>query len=116
MLEMKYRIWLEQDGKIFGKGPYRLLKGVRENGSLSEAAKAMGMSYNKAYNLIRLIEGRLGFRLIDSKSGGTKGGGSVLTTEAEKLIASYEEFSADCERCLREIFERHFENNDILNR
>lgn len=114
MLDIKYKIWLEQDGKAFGKGPFLLLKGVKESGSLSEAAKTMGMSYNKAYNLVRLIEGRLGFRLIESKSGGTKGGGSVLTPEAEKLMQTYGNFYMECERSIREIFMRHFEDKDSI--
>jgi len=112
MLEVKYKIWLEQDGKVFGKGPYHLLKRVKNTGSLSKAAKTMGMSYNKAYNLIRLIEGRLGFGLIVSKSGGRKGGSSVLTPEAEKLMQVYEEFSAECEHSIQKIFMKYFKDGD----
>lgn len=114
MFEVKYKIWLEQEGKAFGKGPLLLLKGVKESGSLSEAAKAMGMSYNKAYNLIRLIEGRLGYKLIESKSGGTKGGGSYLTKEAEALMQLYGEFFTECERSIQEIYKRFFGDRDSI--
>lgn len=114
MLEIRYKIWLERDGKAFGKGPFLLLKGVKESGSLSEAAKAMGMSYNKAYNLIRQIEGRLGYKLIESKSGGTKGGGSSLTKEAEELMRVYGEFFTECERSIQEIFTRFFKDRDSI--
>lgn len=113
MLEVKYKIWLENDGKVFGKGPYCLLKGVKDKGSLSEAAKVMGMSYNKAYNLIRLIEGRLGFKLIASKSGGTKGGGSILTLEAENLMEVYEGFLIECEQSIQQLFSKHFKDKNI---
>lgn len=108
MLELKYKIWLEQNGKVFGKGPYELLRGVRDKGSLSEAAKSMDMSYNKAFNLVKDIEKRLGFGLICSKTGGTGGGGSELTVEAEELMAKYEVFAKECEDSLDKIFEKYF--------
>ena len=92
MLQVKYKVWLDDDGIIFGKGPYNLLNGVKDKGSLSVAAKSMGMSYNKAHNLIKKIEERLGFKLLVSKSGGTKGGGSYITEEAENLMKTYESF------------------------
>lgn len=114
MFEVKYKIWLDKDGKVFGKGPYCLLKGIREKGSLSKSAKSMGMSYNKAFNLVKDIEDRLGFKLLTSKSGGTKGGGSILTEEAENLIKVYEEFFQECEQSIHEIFSRHFIDKDYL--
>lgn len=108
MYQLKYKLWLEKDGKVFGKGPLELLKGVRDSGSLSEAARSMNMSYNKAYNLIRGIEEKLSFSLIESKSGGSGGGGSRLTEKAEALMNTYQSFSEECERSLNEIFRRYF--------
>jgi molybdate transport system regulatory protein len=113
MLEVKYKIWLDRDGKVFGKGPYCLLKGIKDKGSLSESAKSMGMSYNKAYNLIKDIEDKLGFKLLTSRSGGTKGGGSSLTKEAESLIRTYEKFFYECEQSIHEIFDKHFKGKDL---
>lgn len=95
---------------MFGKGPLELLKGVKETGSLSESAKKMGMSYNKAYNLIKDIEKKLGYGLIISKTGGASGGGSELTVDAEVLIDKYEKFFDECEESLNEIFLKHFKN------
>lgn len=115
MLEVKYKIWLDNDGKIFGKGPYELLKGVRDKKSLSESARSMGMSYNKAYNLIKEIEGRLGYKLISSQSGGTKGGSSSLTREAEDLIEVYEKFMHECEQSIHDIFNKYYEKGEGFN-
>lgn len=113
MLEVKYKIWLDKDGKAFGQGPYCLLKGIKDKGSLSESAKCLGMSYNKAFNLIKDIEARLGYKLLTSRSGGTKGGGSSLTAEAENLIKVYEEFFNECEQSIHEIFNKHFGDKDL---
>jgi molybdate transport system regulatory protein len=108
MLELKYKIWLEYSGKVFGKGPYDLLVGVKETGSLLESAKNINMSYNKAFTLIKAIEKRLGYKLIESKVGGVGGGGSKLTPEAEMLMTKYTQFMEECETCLDKIFHKYF--------
>lgn len=108
MLEFRYKIWLEKEGKVFGKGPYELLRGIRDTGSLSESAKGMKMSYNKAFNLIKDIEKKLGYELLASKRGGTSGGGSTLTSEAETLMMKYESFISECEKSINEIFSKYF--------
>jgi len=108
MFQLKYKIWIDKEGKVFGKGPLMLLKGVKETGSLREAAKLMDMSYNKAHTLIKSIEEKLGYKLISSKSGGLKGGGSELTEKAEELIIAYQNFYIECEKSLQEIFQKHF--------
>ncbi len=110
-MQVKYKIWLENNGKVFGKGPYELLKGVVKTGSLSEAAKAMNMSYNKAYNLMKSIEENLGYKLIESKSGGARGGGSTLTKNAQILMETYEKFNEECEEELKRIFNKYFTND-----
>lgn len=108
MLEFKYKIWLEKEGKVFGKGPYALLRGIKDKGSLAEAAKSMHMSYNKAFNLIKDIEKNLGYELHTSKRGGSDGGGSELTIEAEELMAKYDAFISESEKCMNEIFSKYF--------
>ncbi len=113
MYQLKYKIWIEKNGKVFGIGPLMLLKGVSETGSLSEAARKMDMSYNKAHNLIKSIEKKLGYELISSKSGGSKGGSSELTEKAEELMMTYENFYNECEENLRKIYQKHFKNSNI---
>ncbi|MEW8956242.1 winged helix-turn-helix domain-containing protein [Clostridium sp.] len=108
MFDVKYKIWLDKDGKVFGEGPYKLLMGVKEKGSLSEAAKIYGISYNKAHTLIKNIEKNLGFPLIIRKTGGAHGGGSELTKEAEKLMDRYSKFYCSCEKAIEEIFNSYF--------
>ncbi len=110
MLQIKYKIWLQDEGRTFGKGIHNLLIGVKNKGSLSEAAKNMGMSYNKAHNLIKSAGKRLGFELLVSKSGGNKGGGSFLTEEAENFIKEYDKFFMECDKSLQDIFSKYFKN------
>lgn len=108
MYQVKYKIWMEKEGKVFGKGPYDLLAGIKKYGSLAEAAKSIDMSYNKAFNLIKAIEKRLGYRLIITKTGGSGGGGSQLTAEAEALMSKYLQFIDECDEQINIIFKKHF--------
>lgn len=103
-----YRIWFDNKGKAFGEGPYRLLQGVVETGSLHQAAVRMRMSYRKAWNLLNNIEERLGFALIERKVGGASGGGSTITPAARDLMRHYEGFRGEVEQMMEQIFERHF--------
>ena len=108
MFEFRYKIWLEKEGKVFGKGPYELLNKIKTTGSLAEAAKSMKMSYNKAFNMIKAIEKKLGYELLISKRGGNDRGSSILTAEAEALMIKYDAFIRECETSLQEIFIKHF--------
>ena len=53
----------DQGEKFFGEGPYRLLRGVEETGSLRAAAASMEMAYTKALKLLQNAEAALGFPL-----------------------------------------------------
>jgi molybdate transport system regulatory protein len=103
-----YKIWLDNNGKAFGEGPYELLKRVEKTNSLHEAAHQMDMSYSKAWKLIQTMEKRLGFSLLDKKIGGLSGGGSRVSPIAMDLMSRYERFRKDVKETIEEIYQRHF--------
>jgi molybdate transport system regulatory protein len=108
-VRLGHKIWLlDGDGKTFGPGPARLLRGVRQTGSLRKAAAELGMSYNKAWWNIRTMEERLGFALLVRSTGGATGGGSTLTPEAEDLLARFDAFEREATDALQALFVRHF--------
>lgn len=94
--------------RFFGEGPYRLLKKVDECGSLRQAAMNMGMAYTKALKLVRRAEDRLGFRLIECRTGGQRGGGSVVTGRGKELLSQYESYKNACREANRRIFAECF--------
>ena len=102
-----YRIWLDNNGKAFGEGPFRLLQGVAETGSLHQAAARMGMSYRKAWNLLNQIEERLGFPLLERRVGGVSGGGSTITPQGLELMVHYERFREEIGREIRQAYNKH---------
>ena len=91
LVEYRFKFWLTQNNsKVFGEGPVKLLKKVHELGSLRQAAIAMDMSYSKAWKMIKNVEEGLSISVLERSIGGAKGGGSSLTIEAISLISRYE--------------------------
>ena len=109
-MQPKISVYLcSADGeRFFGEGPYRLLCGVRERGSLRAAAQEMGMAYTKAMRLLKCAEAELGFALTCRTIGGRKGGGSVLTPEAEQLLGRYDAYRKACAEAGEALFGRYF--------
>jgi molybdate transport system regulatory protein len=107
-MKAAFKIWIEQNGKVFGEGPYQLLKGVDKTGSLRQVAGQMGMAYSKAWKLIRTIEQRLGFSLLVRKVGGRSGGGSRITPRAKELMACYAVFRDEAQAAINRIFQKRF--------
>lgn len=110
-MNFNYRIWLyteDNNSKVFGKGPYELLKAVNKYGSLTQAAKYLGISYTKAFTIIKEIEKNLGFKLLNKQAGGTGGGKSEITEEATLLIEHYEHFIEEANKELHKIYEKNF--------
>lgn len=107
-MKIAYKIWLDNNGKAFGEGPYQLLKRIETTGSLHQAAMEMKMSYRKAWTTLKDIEARLGFPLLERKVGGVAGGGSQITEQGHNLMHHYEEFRVEVKESLERIFQKHF--------
>ena len=107
-MHLRYKLWLDNEGKAFGDGPYALLEGVQRTGSLSRACAELRMSYNKGWRLMREMELRLGFSLIERRTGGVEGGGSELTPEAIDLMRRFRALKTEADACLQDLYRRHF--------
>ena len=55
---------------------------IAETGSISKAARHMGMSYKKAWEMIDSLNKQTAKPVVIVQTGGEKGGGSVITEEA----------------------------------
>ena len=102
------KLWLDQDGKAFGDGPYELLKRIEATGSLHKAAAQMEMAYSKAWKLLRMIEQRLGFMVLEREVGGRLGGGSRITPRAKELMSCYASFREEAQEAVNRIFQKRF--------
>lgn len=107
-MDLRYKIWLDNHGKAFGEGPYQLLKGIQSTGSLSQAAKAMNMSYSRAHTLMKTLGQNLGYPLIESQAGGRGGGLTIITHQAEDLMDRYDAFIRECDFAISSAFNKYF--------
>ena len=104
---LSIRIFAEE--KCFGPGVAILLRKVRELHSLRAAAMSIGMAYSKAWTILKTAQQSLGFRLLDSTTGGKHGGGARLTPEGETLLAAYDCYCAKLRDYAQELFDETFD-------
>ena len=97
----------DDEEKFFGEGPFLLLKGIENSGSLRASAQQIGVSYSKALSIIKRAETILGFPLTERSIGGTGGGGSCLTIRGKQFLNRYERYNLMCQEKNLALF-RHF--------
>jgi molybdate transport system regulatory protein len=107
-MKIAYKVWIDNDGKAFGEGPYRVLKQIEEAGSLHQAAKDLKISYRKAWLIIQIVEKKLGFEFLERQVGGVAGGGSQITPSGKKFIKNYEKFRKEVENVLEKTYRKYF--------
>ena len=81
-----------------GPGKVDLLRLVGETGSIREAAERMGMSYMRAWTLIKTMNACFKEPLVEAVRGGSKHGGAKLTETGRNALKLYHEMEGDCLR------------------
>lgn len=82
------RVTLSGDFYI-GPGRADLMELIAETGSISEAARRMGMSYKRAWGLVQALNDGFGTPLIETARGGAAQGGAALTEAGNKVLSHY---------------------------
>jgi len=90
LLELDGSIWFRAGPRTLG-GSSRigLLASIRELGSITAAAKAVGLSYKAAWDAIDAMNNLAGEPLVHRAAGGRGGGGTRLTPRGEQLVATF---------------------------
>jgi molybdate transport system regulatory protein len=88
MARLSIRIDLGEDARL-GPGKVALLEQIAATGSISAAARTMGMSYKRAWDLVEEVNGMFDAPLVASQSGGRKGGGAALTPLGADIVTHY---------------------------
>jgi molybdate transport system regulatory protein len=89
-LEIRAKAWINAGDETFlAYGRIVLLEKIRECGSISAAARAIGMSYRRAWWHVETMN-RLAKRpLVETAVGGRGGGGTLLTPEGQAAVRIY---------------------------
>lgn len=77
-------------------------------GSIQAAIKCTGASYARSWNQIKSMETQLGYKIVQSNTGGKNGGGTCLTEEGERLLEAYYGMHKEGSRIMELLFETYF--------
>src|SRR5580692_3605157 len=77
------------DSDSLGPGKIALLEAIRSEGSISAAARHLGMSYRRAWLLVEQINNGLSEPAVTAATGGASGGGATLTPVGEQVVGLY---------------------------
>lgn len=96
------RIWVGSDqGMLLGEGRIELLLLIDKHGSISTAAKTMGMSYKKAWRLVDDMNKNAPKPLVEQKIGGKGGGGTTLSDAGLNAIKVYQKLKDKHQKFLK---------------
>ncbi len=88
MARVRISIVFESGARI-GPGKVKLLESIRNTGSISAAARDMGMSYKRAWVLLDSMNQAFTEPVTTAASGGAGGGGAVLTPFGIEVLERY---------------------------
>ena len=72
-----------------GPGKARLVSLIADTGSISAAARRMGMSYRRAWQLVEALNKSFDRPVVMTAVGGKRGGGAVVTDFGKRLVKRY---------------------------
>ena len=78
-----------ESGARIGPGKAELLESIRDTGSISAAARDMGMSYKRAWLLLDSMNQAFTEPVVTAASGGSGGGGATLTPFGAEVLERY---------------------------
>jgi molybdate transport system regulatory protein len=89
MARLRISIVFESGARI-GPGKAKLLESIRDTGSISAAARDMGMSYKRAWLLLDSFNRAFTEPVVTAAPGGAGGGGAALTPFGVDLLGRYQ--------------------------
>lgn len=87
-----------------GPGKIALLEGIARSGSLSAAARQLGMSYRRAWLLVHNTNAAFHEPVVELAVGGKDGGGAQLTDFGRQLVADFRAFEEEVDQLARQRF------------
>ncbi len=101
-------------GSFLGDKRIRLLEAIDKTGSISQAAKAVPLSYKAAWDAVDDMNNLAPEPLVNRCTGGRNGGGTELTSFARRLIAFYRALEQESQLALERLT-RNLAQNGVAN-
>ncbi|MEO8565036.1 MAG: ModE family transcriptional regulator [Betaproteobacteria bacterium] len=89
-LRTEFRLRIRRGNDIaVGPGKIDLLEAIGATGSISAAARSLGMSYRRAWLLVDTMNRCFRTSVVEAEAGGKRGGGATLTRLGREVIERY---------------------------
>lgn len=116
-IELAGAIWMKAgELSLGGRGRVRLLREIGEKGSISQAARSMGMSYKAAWDAVDTMNRLADSPLVERSTGGRGGGSTHLTQHGRDLIARFARLEEIHHSFVRRLSEEGLEHTSELQR
>ncbi len=99
MARLTLRLTLDSGARI-GPGRIMLLDGIDRTGSISAAARDLGMSYRRAWLLVDRLNQACREPVVSTRYGGRHGGGAALTDFGRRLVAEFNAMQEEAREAL----------------
>ncbi len=101
---LKGRLEVETEfGTFLGDTRIRLLEAIAVQGSISQAAKAVPLSYKAAWDAVDAMNNLADEPLVIRSAGGKHGGGTQLTDYGRRVVALYRALEAEYQAALERL-------------
>lgn len=90
--------FLVQGKSKVGADRIALLEAIGQSGSLSSAAKAVGLSYKGAWDAVKTMNNMLAQPVAVTQAGGKHGGETIVTAEGRRVITAFRQMQSELSR------------------
>jgi len=91
---------LGKSAAAMGPGKAELIERIAQTGSISAAAREMGMSYRRAWQLVEALNEAFREPVVETAIGGRRGGGARVTRYGAGLVARFRAMEARASRAI----------------
>lgn len=114
-LELSGSIWFRSGDQDWGSQKrMALLEAIDQEGSITGAAKKVGLSYKGAWDAVDAMNNLAGEPLVLRSTGGQRGGGATLTPRAKALLTTFRILNAEHERFMARLASASRQSPDNL--
>lgn len=95
LLHPMLQLSLQKESTFFNTRIRLLLYLIYDTHSVRSACSCMTLSYGKAWNMLNKLEEEMGFRLVERRHGGSRGGNTTLTPEGIRFLRTWMQFEEE---------------------
>jgi molybdate transport system regulatory protein len=97
---IKLAVYVGRNGQKLGPGKIHLLEAIGDLGSISAAARSMGMAYRHAWQLVDELNRSFATPVVEVSVGGREGGGAQLTASGRNLVVRFHRMEKAARRAI----------------